>query len=377
MQYIPNFGASAIEFNQSSAIRADFALRDWYSSAGTPDLANLNWRDYDAMVEAVESSSPDWPAQYSFEYTHPVELQDKKYGLGKPYSVRLNVSDTGGDGVPMVAVGGLINVVQRFDFMALDARCQLRLIGLDLAGRGRSGWLVEQSEYNLDSYVEQLRQLLDFLELERCTLLGSSLGGAVALRFAMQYPKRAERLVLNDSGPFIPVERRARRAVAVGRFYVFRSPEKLFQRTGAATRPVGPVPEAVLLHNFHHKTRWSDVENGRIYRHDPRATLAYRAEATQSLDMWKEWNKLNCPVLLLRGSQSDATSDEMIETMRRYEKLSVIHVHEAGHTPSLASAGLTDAIIKWVQCDESFSEDLDYYFKYNPARLIYPQWLAT
>lgn len=374
---MPDLGVSEIEFEQSSAIRADFALRDWYLSVGTPELTELSWQDYDAMIESVRNSSPEWPTLYRFEYIHPVELQDETYGLGRPYSVPLNVSDTGGDGEPMIAIGGLINVVQRFDFMALDAKSEVRLIALDLAGRGRSGWMMEQSDYTLDSYVEQLHQLLDFLGLERCTLLGSSLGGAIALRFATKYADRIQRIILNDSGPYIPFERRARRALAVGRFYVFRNPEELFRRTGAATRPVGPVPEAVLLHNFHHKTRWSDEEGGRIYRHDPRATLAYRAEATRSLNLWAEWRELICPVLLLRGSQSDATSDDTVEKMRQHEQFSVIEVNGAGHTPSLASAGLTDAIIQWVHDDTPFNEDFDYHFSYSPKRLIYPQWSAS
>ena len=364
--------ASDSECDYSSAIEADFALRQWYSSAGSPDPANLTWQDYHAMVNSVKMSTVDWPTCHAFEYIHPVELQDKDYSIGRSYPVRLNFSDTGGDGAPMIAIGGLINVVQRFDFMAVDLQNRLRLICMDLGGRGLSGWMMELSDYRLDTYVEQLRQLIEFLNLDQCSLLGSSLGGSIALRFAAKYPERVLRIVLNDSGPYIPHERRARRALAVGRHYVFRSPEELLRRTGAATRPVGPVPDAALLHNFHHKTQWSEQEGGRVYRHDPRATLAYRAEATSSLDLWQQWQRLSCPVLLLHGTESTATLTETIDEMRQHEHFSVVHVQGAGHTPSLAAADLTQVIVDWMYSDDAFAKDLDHQFTYNPKRLFYP-----
>lgn len=360
------------ELENSSARQADLALRDWYASVGTPDAKHLQWADYEEMIAAVEGSIPAWPSCFKFTYTHPVELQDGRYSIGKPYKVPLNVSDAGGDGIPIVAVGGLVNVVQRFDFMSLDSRPRVRVIGLDFAGRGRSGWMMEQSDYKLDTYVEQLLQLLDSLELNCCNLLGSSLGGSAILRFAAKYPERVQRIVLNDSGPYIPLERRARRASAVGRHYVFHTPSELFRRTGAANRHVGPSSDAVMLHNVHHKTRWSEQENGRIYRHDLRATLAYRNEAVQSLDLWQEWNQVKCPVLLIHGTQSDATSSDTIDQMRRHEHFSVIHVEGAGHTPSLGDYFLTRQITDWLFADEPFSNDVFVHPAYNPIRLFYP-----
>ncbi len=357
---------------QSSVIRADRALREWHASRGHPSADAFDWSDYDAMIAAVRGVVDRWPAQFSFRYVHPEWLQDAKYGLGKPYEVPLNAADAGGGGMPVVAVGGLINTVQRFCFMALDLLPQVRLIGLDFAGRGCSGWLVEQSDYTLDSCVEQLHQLIDHLGIDRCALLGSSLGGSAALRFAVRYPDRVERIILNDSGPFIPLERRARRAVAVGRHYVFRTPAEMFRRTGAAARPVGRAPDAFLLHDFHHKTRWSEEECGRIYRHDPRATLAYRAEAVSDLNMWDEWSRVSCPALLIHGTESDATTGETIDRMRGNPNLSVIHAQGVGHTPALCDYNLSQLIGEWLFSDQPYSQDLDIEFGYNPVRLFYP-----
>ena len=356
----------------SAAHRADAALREEYVRRGSPPPQALNWEDYASLIDAMDAGLGERPAMHSFAYEHPLRLQDPETGVGKPYSLRLAYSDPGGDGEPVVAIGGLTNVAQRFDFFALDAAPELRVIGLDLAGRGHSGWLAELSDYRLETYVEQLAQLMEHLGLSSCTLLGSSLGGSTAITFAARYPERVRRIVLNDSGPYIPVERRARRARAVARHYVFRSPAEVFRRTGAAQKHSGPAPDAVLLHTAHHRTRWSDDEDGRVYRHDLRALLAYRADARSSLDLWEEWARLKCPVLLIHGLQSDATTDETIDRMRGIDGFSVIHVPDTGHTPTLSDGSLIADVARWVCEDRPFAQDLIRPTADWPRRILYP-----
>ncbi len=341
----------------SAAQRSSAALSEWYVSCGSPPAGSLTWSDYDEIVETILRSLGRLPSRRQFHYEHPVEAQDPEFGVGKSYTTRLSYSDMGGSGEPVIAVGGIVNVNQRFDFFALDAEPAVRLIALEFAGRGRSGWLAEMSDYHLDAYAAQLIQCMDHLGLPSCTILGSSLGGSAVIRLASRCPERVRRIVLNDSGPYIPVERRRRRAKAVARHYVFSSPAEMFRRTGAAKKHVGPTPETVLLHTAHHQTRWSEAESGRVYRHDLRALLAYRAEAQTSLDLWSDWKKVKCPVLLLHGELSDATSNETVEEMRGHGGLSVIHVSLTGHTPSLSDPVLCEQLLEWITDDQTFPRD--------------------
>lgn len=306
------------------------------------------------------------------QYLHPVRLQHPSYGIGKPYSIPIAFSNPDETGEPVIAIGGLTNVVQRFDFLSMDALPDVRVIGLDLIGRGRSGWISDISDYNLETYVEQVLQFVNTLGFENFSLLGSSLGGSIAIRLAAQHPSRVRRIILNDMGPYIPVERRARRAVAVARHYVFRSPAEMFRRTGAAVKFAGPAPDAVLLHTIHSKSRWSSVEQGRVYRHDLRALLAYRAEANASLEQWDEWDQVKCPVLLLHGVRSDATPDAVVDRMRSHKLLSVVQIEDTGHTPTLADESLIELIVKWVLNDDPFDKDQLFRVEYNPKRLLFP-----
>ena len=146
----------------------------------------------------------------------------------------------------------------------------------------------------------------------------------------------------------------------------------MFRKSGAAVKYMGPAPDAVLLHISHNKTCWSEVENGRIYKHDLRCLLAYRKTASTSLDQWDEWDDVKCPVLLLHGMKSDAVSNSVVDRMRQNKNLSVIQIEEAGHTPTLADKPLIEFIVSWVENDDPYPRDRMYKIQYNPKRILYP-----
>ena len=68
-------------------------------------------------------------------------------------------------------------------------------IALDLYGMGFSE-RDDQLRYGFDLWVRQVGETLDALGIERATVIGHSLGGAVATLFAAEHPERVERLVL-------------------------------------------------------------------------------------------------------------------------------------------------------------------------------------
>ena len=348
------------ERESAAALRAEDALGGYIESLHPLGPDDLAWTQYEEMIDVIAQALGPTPDHAYFRYEHPVELQDPQMGVGKRYPVQLAVFDWQGNGRPVVAVGGLTNVSQRFDFLASDSAPELRFIGLDLAGRGRSGWMAEISDYSIETYVEQLRQFLLHLDRDDVTVLGSSLGGAAAIVLASRHPELVARLVLNDSGPWIPVARRTRRARAVARHYVFDRPSELLRKIGAATRHSGFVPDSVRLHVAHHKTRWSEGDGGRVYRHDLRSLLAYREDAVNDLDLWEEWQHVACPVLLIHGRLSDATDDSTVERMRSCTGLTVIHVAETGHTPALCDPQLARLIVEWIGSDgRVFDDDLE------------------
>jgi len=81
----------------------------------------------------------------------------------------------------------------------LFAEAGYRNIVLDLPGFGRSD-KPDTVAYDLDFFVENTRLALDMIGIERCTVLGNSLGGAIALGLALEQPERVDRLILMAPG---------------------------------------------------------------------------------------------------------------------------------------------------------------------------------
>lgn len=295
-----------------------------------------------------------------FDYRQPLALQaGVPKRLRRPYSTPVFYTDWGPPDAPLlICAGGVANTAMRFSFLAADLGRSLpqpwRVICMDWLGRGRSGWLADQREYRRASYVEQLRQMIAHLGANGpVALLGSSLGGQVAMELAAQEPALVSRLILNDVGPQMPLARRRYRAQTLARFYVFRSPEDIMRRVGAAQKNDGPVSDEVRHFLAYQQTRWSAENRGRIYRLDPRALHAYRDEVEQSARQWGSFARLGCPVLLLHGMASDALLPTTLRRMQTIKQgtrdLTLAHIPATGHTPMLSDRQQIQTIAAWLR----------------------------
>ena len=100
-----------------------------------------------------------------------------------------------GKGPAVVFVhGGLVDS-RMWDAQMKPLSKHFRVVRYDIRGYGRSP--APTGEYWPH---EDLRALLDYLKIEKATLVGLSLGGIVSADFALEYPARVERLVLVGSG---------------------------------------------------------------------------------------------------------------------------------------------------------------------------------
>ena len=81
----------------------------------------------------------------------------------------------------------------------------LRAIAVDLRGFGLSDKPTASGSYALDAYCADVHALLDALDLPRASLIGQSMGGGLALRYALRDPARVERLVLVTPVGLVPI----------------------------------------------------------------------------------------------------------------------------------------------------------------------------
>lgn len=308
-----------------------------------------SWDEYMALAKRIIERFDQKFDLRHFDYMHPMRLQRCAPRFRRPYPVKVAYTDWGDPSHPtIVCCGGVANTAMRFNYLAADLESEYRVVCMDWVGRGRSAWMADERDYSLSTYVEQLRQLIDHLGGGPVTVLGSSMGGSAAIELAARHPKLVDRLILNDIGPFIPKSRRRRRAQTLARHYVFRDPADLLRKIGASQKNDGPISDDIRFNVTFHQTRWSDEEGGRVYRHDVRALQAYRNDAAESLDQWRHWRRVRCPVLLIHGMLSDALLPPTIRRMREGHDVRIMHVPDTGHTPVLSDRNQNWFIREWL-----------------------------
>ena len=89
--------------------------------------------------------------------------------------------------------------------LALLPRRGIRTIAVDLRGFGLSDKPMRRGAYALDGYLRDLGSVLDELSLGRAALIGHSMGGGIALHFALRHPTRVTRLALINPVGLVPV----------------------------------------------------------------------------------------------------------------------------------------------------------------------------
>jgi pimeloyl-ACP methyl ester carboxylesterase len=81
----------------------------------------------------------------------------------------------------------------------------VRTIAVDLRGYGLSDKPMTRGAYRLEEFLGDVDALLDALELRRASLIGQSMGGAIALRYAARRPERVSSLALINPVGLVPV----------------------------------------------------------------------------------------------------------------------------------------------------------------------------
>src|SRR5882672_2927027 len=103
---------------------------------------------------------------------------------------------------PIILLHGGALTAHTWDVVCLGLVPEFRCIAPDLRGHGDSDWAAD-GDYSIDAYRRDLEALLAHLALDRCVLVGNSLGGMTAIRYTAQRSPalQPQALVLVDIGP--------------------------------------------------------------------------------------------------------------------------------------------------------------------------------
>jgi len=253
----------------------------------------------------------------------------------------------------VVCSHGLSRNAHDFDLLAEALSNRFRVICVDMAGRGKSDWLVSKSGYTYALYVADSLALLDHLKISRTLWLGTSMGGIIGMMIAAAQKQRISGLVLNDVGAVISAEGLKRILGYVGVGSAFKTAEEAMTYLKSVLAPFNITSEAHWKYMF--DASFSVLPDGRYaLAYDPGINQPFRdavskPEGIADVDLTAVWNEITCPTLLLRGERSDILPKAVAESMQQSrQSVKLVEIKDTGHAPALLDEAQIRLVTDWM-----------------------------
>lgn len=110
--------------------------------------------------------------------------------------IKLNYIDKG-TGEPLILLHGNGEYLEYFEHQIEYFSKEYRVIALDTRGHGKSPR--GDKPFTIRQFADDLKEFMDELGIEKAHILGFSDGGNIAMIFAMKYPERVEKVIMNGA----------------------------------------------------------------------------------------------------------------------------------------------------------------------------------
>jgi pimeloyl-ACP methyl ester carboxylesterase len=231
-------------------------------------------------------------------------------------------------------IHGLAGQAHVFDTVASRLSKGSHVYCLDVRGRGESAW-GNPDGYHTDNYVADLEAVRAALGLEQMALIGTSMGALISFYYASAYPEHVSCVVLNDTGPEIDPGGLARIAEYVGNApSYFKDQKAVLKYYSEHYAPmVEGMPEEQIAEFARHNVRRDDTG---LYTWKMDPAVRKFVQTAPSRTPWEAWKGVKCPVLLVRGANSDILSREGAEkAVSVVPTAKLVEVPNIGHAPTL------------------------------------------
>ncbi|PHS06268.1 MAG: alpha/beta hydrolase [Kordia sp.] len=226
-----------------------------------------------------------------------------------------------GTGQPFLILHGFLGMSDNWKTLGNKYAEDFEVHLIDQRNHGRS-FHSEEFSYNL--MVDDLKKYIDFHKLEKCILLGHSMGGKTAMQFALTYPEFVQKLIIADIAPktYPAHHQYILKALSEVDFSIQKSRKEIEFILSKYITEAGVIQ--FLMKNIYRKEK---------------TELAYRFNLPVLLKKYNEvvityqsTSKFKKPTLFLKGSNSNyITQDDAITIERNFPEAHIDEISNSGH----------------------------------------------
>jgi len=237
------------------------------------------------------------------------------------------------DSIPIVLMHGTGSSLHTYDFWSDNLKRTNRIIRMDLPAFGLTGPFVK-NDYSISNYTFFLKEFLNSLNIKECILIGNSLGGEIAWRFAIAEPLMVKKLVLIDASGYpvisksVPIAFKLAKIPVLNNLLTYITPRFLVR--------------ASIENVYFDKSKISDSLVNRYFdltlRKGNRKAIVDRLKVSTTLTNGKKTHasikKIKEPTLIIWGSD-----DQLIPVENAYKfnnditNSKLIVMQQSGHIP--------------------------------------------
>lgn len=262
--------------------------------------------------------------------------------------LQLYARDYPGTGPAVLMMHGLTRNSTDFADLAARLAGRYRVIVPDQRGRGRSGWDDEPAHYAPAIYCGDMVALVARLGLDRPVLIGTSMGGLMAMIMGAMNPRGWRGLILNDVGPVVDPAGIARITGYVGAVSAVADWAGAAAYCRATNGYAFPGYGDADWAAFARRLFVEDAAGVPRLAYDPAIAAGLEGAEPSAVppDLWPLWDALApLPVLAMRGAISDILSaDTLAEMAARHPGMAVATIAGVGHAPMLDEPEAVEAI---------------------------------
>lgn len=229
----------------------------------------------------------------------------------------------GESGEKLVFLHGLMGFGANWRRITSRMQTNYQILTYDQRGHGKS--MKPPSGYAPENYAEDLVKILDELGWEKIDLIGHSMGGRNAINFASRFAHRVNKLVIEDIPPNgLPED------VARYQKLLSRVPTPFPNKLKAKEFLLNDFGDVVLGNYFY--ANLVEQDNGLVDWRFSKEAIFESVSAVRAKDRWPEWEKIPCPILVVRGENSkDFPAETLLEMIERNSNARGETIGGAGH----------------------------------------------